>query len=171
VSIQNGVKQIESIKLIDTYKVSQEDAQTSLLFDEYPILSSSGEIDTYIISVDCSVTVENNYFYNGLNYFFVALIEEDGVKKIAQFNRPSHDLIQKYIIGSISSKDEDYIDEISAINVIEKAEKGLLVNAENEIIDKNFRTYRFLNNALSSYKELGDARLLWEILLSNKNIC
>lgn len=112
-SIQNGVKQIESIKLKEIYSISFSDSKSSLLIDEYPILKSSEKVDTYIISVDCNVSFENNYFYNGINYFFIALVEEDDIMKISQFNRPSMDLIDKYVVNSISSIDKDYVDELA----------------------------------------------------------
>lgn len=140
---KDGVKQINSIKLEKIYKVYSEDASPCLLVDEYPILETSKKIDTYIISVDCDVEFENNYFYNGINYFLVAVAEENGLMKISQFNRPSVQLINKYVTDSVTS-----YDEVAGINVLENAENGLAINADNEILEQGFETLSIRNDSL-----------------------
>lgn len=168
---KNGIKQIESISLESITYAKSEIAQYSWLTTEYALLDNSEHIDsnnieTYIVGLNCTVSEENQYFYNGLNYFTIVLAQENDEMKIVQFNRPCTEIIEEVIIPEISTTDVNYKDEISAINVIKNAEQGYLVNADGESIENGFKSVQVeheqidnvatvLSNNYSEHKALG----------------
>lgn len=137
-SYTNGIKQVENVSLIDIYEVDSSLAKTELLEQEYPILSESNNIQTYIVALDCDTNVENQYFFDGINYFLIALAEENNEMKIVQFNRPSSTILDDVVVPTLSSNDGNYENEIAGINVIEQAENGLVINAEEEVLTDGF---------------------------------
>lgn len=136
----DGIKQIKNISIESITYVDNELATSNWLTDEYPLLLNAGNIETYIIGLNCSVSTENQYFYNGLNYFLVVLIQEAGGMKIVQFNRPNDDLINSVIVPQISISDENYIDEVGAVNAINSAEQGFLIDGDGNAIENGFET-------------------------------
>ena len=64
----------------------------------------------------------------------IILAVEDGNIKVVQFNRPSVSLIKDQVQPLLISNGKITEDEKDAINVLESAEKGLVVNGENEIL-------------------------------------
>lgn len=135
---QNGIKQVNDIEILDIIPIEKEVAQEEMLVGEYPILATNVNIECYIVSLDCKVDVENEFFFYGVNYFLVVLAEENGVMKITQFNRPSMQLLENSLISVLSDDEEEYERKMEGINVIRQAENGLRVNAENEILDEGF---------------------------------
>lgn len=113
-------------------------AQEELLVCEYPILATNVNIECYIVSLDCKVDVENEFFFNGVNYFMAVLVEEDGLMKITQFNRPSMALLESSLISVLSDDEQEYERQMAGVNVIRQAENGLRVNAANEILEDGF---------------------------------
>lgn len=134
----NGIKQVESASLEDIITLTKDLSKAELLFNEYPVLTNNNNVQSFIVGIDCKVNIENKYFYNGLNYFIIALAEENGEMKIVQFNRPSFDLASKTIIPELKKTDTNYDKKVAALNVIENASHGYLVNAQNEAISQDF---------------------------------
>ena len=134
----DGIKQIEDIKILEKYHVQKGDAKEYMLTDEYPILKETSETETYIIAAECKVGVENQYFYNGLNYILIVFIKENDNLYMVQFNNPDLELMDKYITETYSKSDENYEEELKAYNVVKQAEYGRIVNIDNELIDNNF---------------------------------
>ncbi|BCK00762.1 hypothetical protein [Anaerocolumna chitinilytica] len=137
-SYTNGIKQVKTANLDSIIRLSGDLSKSDLLTREYPILLSNNNIQSFIVGIDCKVSKENKYFYNGLNYFIIALAQENGEMKIVQFNRPSYDLATKSILPVIKKDDINYNKKIAALNVIENASHGYLTNAQNEAISQGF---------------------------------
>lgn len=134
----NGIKQVEEISLKGIYEVDNSLAEGELLKVEYPILIDNDTVRSYIVAMDCIVNKENQYFFNGVNYFLTVLAEEDGEMKIVQFNRPSVEMLEQVVVPALTAARADCSDEIAGINVIRQAERGLVVNADNEILTEGF---------------------------------
>ncbi len=135
----DGIKQIETIELNSIHSITVKEAGSSLLVNDYPILSTSSNVQVFIVALDCTVSRETQYFYNGINYYLVALAEENGEMKVAQFNRLSADLADKVIIPELDKKDAKYNEKKAAINVIDCANIGFLVNGDEKLITKGFK--------------------------------
>lgn len=140
--LQNGIKQVERGILLNTYFVENDLAENEWLVKEYPILSSSKETYSFVAEVDCEVNKENKYFINGINYFLVVLAVENDALKVVQFNRPSMELISTIVEPELSEQSMDYDEQIAGIEVLEYAERGLVVNAEKEILVDGFEVIR-----------------------------
>lgn len=94
----DGIKQINNVEIEDIISISSQEILNELLYSEYPIFNSTEEIVPFLVSLNCDVSKENAYFYNGVNYFLVVFVKEnDGTYKVAQFNRPSYELLNKVI--------------------------------------------------------------------------
>ncbi|WP_455716858.1 hypothetical protein [Anaerosporobacter sp.] len=128
----NGIKQVESMSLESITPVNETIANDELLVNEYAILSYSDNIETYLVGLYCNVSEENQYFYNGLNYFNITLANDDGKMKIVQFNKPSYYMATETL--DIEVTDPNYTDKCDAINSIEASDRGYLINAEGEDI-------------------------------------
>lgn len=135
----NGIKQIKDIALHDIYEVDPSKVQDELLTEEYPILAESNIIQTYIVALDCEVDKENQYFFDGVNYFLIVLAEEENEMKIVQFNRPTAKILSEVVEPTLSSVNSDYENEVAGINVIRQAEGGLIVNANNDVLTDSFK--------------------------------
>lgn len=136
--LQDGIKQIQGMKLINTYAVDRNTAKNEWLVDEYPILEHSNEIYTFIVETECIVSKENQFFFDGINYFLVVIAVEDGMLKIVQFNRPSAELLQEIVASELSVDDEEYSAELAGIEVIKTAEQGRVINASQEELTDGF---------------------------------
>lgn len=68
-SITNGVKQIEEVTCKSITKVDNNNVKDDLLSNEFTILQHSNNIESYIVGLDCKVSTENEFFYNGLITF------------------------------------------------------------------------------------------------------
>lgn len=136
--LQNGIKQVESGILLNAYFVENDLAENEWLVQEYPVLSSSKEIYSFVVEVDCEVNKENKYFINGINYFLVVLAVENDALKVVQFNRPSMELISTIVEPELSEQSMEYDEQMAGIEVLEYAERGLVVNAEKEILSDGF---------------------------------
>lgn len=134
----NGIKQVEEILLKGIYEVDNSLAEGEMLKVEYPILIDNDTVQSFIVALDCTVNKENQYFFNGVNYFLTVLAEEDGEMKIVQFNRPSVEMLEQVVVPVLTEARADCSDEIAGINVIRQAERGLVVNADNEILTEGF---------------------------------
>lgn len=139
-SYNNGIKQVENISVTDLYEIDSSLVESELLEDEYSILSESNNIQTYIVALDCETNIENQYFFDGINYFLIVLAEENEEMKIVQFNRPSLEILDDIVVPTLSENDNNYESEIAGINVIEQAENGLIINAEEDILFDGFET-------------------------------
>lgn len=135
----NGIKQIESITIVDLLNVDLDMVKNEILETEYPILRSDSEKEAYLLGLDCEVNKETKYFFNGINYFLVILARENDDKlKIVQFNRPSMEILNKTILSQITLEDDYYEEKKEGINVIEEAENGKIVNAKGENLESGF---------------------------------
>lgn len=137
-SYTNGIKQVEDVSLTNIYEVDTSMVKNELLEDEYTILSESDNIQTYIVALDCDASIENQYFFDGINYFLIALAEENNEMKIVQFNRPSSDILDDRVIPTLSSTKDIYDNEMAGINVIRQAENGLVINAKEDVLTDGF---------------------------------
>lgn len=134
----NGIKQVEEILLKGIYEVDNSLAEGEMLKVEYPILIDNDTVQSFIVALDCTVNKENQYFFNGVNYFLTVLAEEDGEMKIVQFNRPSVEMLEQVVVPALNAARADCSDEIAGINVIRQAERGLVINADDEILTEGF---------------------------------
>lgn len=132
----DGVKQLESVEVRDIIYIPSQDISNELLYSEYPILNSTEEIVPFLVSLNCNVSKENVYFYNGVNYFMVVFVKEnDETYKIAQFNRPSYELLYNII-----SKQKNTVntEREKALNIVKYAENGVVINGEGEFITDGY---------------------------------
>lgn len=138
-SYTDGIKQIESIEIDDITLLSIQEAESELLYDEYPILKTADEVIPYLVALDCQVKEETALFYNGLNYFLIILVKEsDGQYRISQFSRPLFDFLSNIIENELDNSAETSEKQNAALNVIEFAEKGVLVNGKGEFITDGY---------------------------------
>lgn len=158
-SITTGVKQIKSLELDSIIKVDKELAQPELLLSEFPILGTSDKVETYIVILDCNVTTENEFFYNGINYFLVALANEDGEMKVAQFNRPSYPMTDKVVKKILKADDIKYNRKMAGLSVLEFADHGLLVNENGDFIVNGFEVKQIKTTSLLSNTDYSTVRL------------
>ena len=135
-----GVKQVKRAVVDEIIPVEPVVAQDSLLTKEYPILNNAEDIKCYILALSCDVSIENEFFFNGINYFLVVFAQEDGEMKIIQFNRPTMKLLENSLIQTMDANGSNSDERLSGINVIQQAENGVCVNANNEILSNNFTT-------------------------------
>jgi hypothetical protein len=149
-SYNNGVKQVQTVSLESITNVQDDLAKSDLLSTEYPVLNNLSIVETYIVGLNCTVSKENQYFYNGLNYFLIALANENGEMKIVQFNRPTYNLANKTIEQQIDSTDTNYQDEMGALNVIKNASHGYLINGKGEAITDGFTIIQKENSQLNN---------------------
>ena len=138
--MDDGIEQIESMDLLHAYEVNNELAESEWLVEEYPLLTYSNEIYSFIIETKCDVLKESQFFFNGINYFLVILAVEGDELKIVQFNRPSSDLITEVVMPKLSEDNKDYDEQVAGMEVIERAQKGLVTNADNEMLSDGFET-------------------------------
>lgn len=137
-TLTDGIKQVLSLDLVNVYELEEKDVEKELLYDEYSVLTSSPEIFPFICEVNCGVSKENQFFYNGINFFLVVLAAENDGLKVVQFNRPSVDLISKEVETKLDETSELFEEEQKGINVLEQASYGLVVNAEEELLTEGF---------------------------------
>lgn len=131
-SITKGIKQVESISLESITYVDDSIAENELLKTEYKILNYTNQIKTYLVGLNCSVSEENQYFYNGLNYFNITLAKENDNMKIVQFNKPSYSMaikvLEKNVFKSCNTE------KVAALRTLEASENGYLINMDGEPI-------------------------------------
>ncbi len=130
-SQQDGMKQLISIKLLDCRLIDNNEIKDELLIEDYPILKTNSQIYSFIIQANCKVSEENEFFFNGINYFLVVLTRENSNFKIVQFNRPMSDSVKECYSDNNSKENE-------GITVLEKAEDGIAINANEEILTEGF---------------------------------
>lgn len=75
-SLTNGIRQVEEVDVINVYEVDNDLTRTEWFTDQYSILSESKEIYSVIVEAACEVSKENQYFYNGINYFLLFLLQK-----------------------------------------------------------------------------------------------
>lgn len=138
--LTDGVKQVTEAELVNIYEVDNSLARLEWLVDEYPVLESNADISSVIAEVNCRVNKENQFFFNGINYFLIVLVKEKDGYKVVQFNRPSVYLIEKVVQPLLEKNTDFYKDEQKGIEVLELAECGLAVNANNKILTDGFTT-------------------------------
>lgn len=154
-SYTDGVKQIKTIRLSEIVKIEKEQAISELLPEEYPILENSSDVKIFLVGFDCVVDEENAYFYNGLNYFLIAFAKEnDGVYKIAQFNRPSFDFLEENISISLEKSSNAESKKNMALNIVKYAEEGFLINGEGELIIDDYTVIKenIITNKITELK-------------------
>lgn len=134
--LTNGIKQVDSVKLAGIYEIQDTEAKEEWLDTEYSVLEKNDHAVSSIIELDCNVSKENQYFINGVNYFHIVWVEEDGTPKIVQFNRPSAKLIH-LAIDNEEIKVEN-TNEIKAVQVLDAAEKGMVINADGDFLTDGF---------------------------------
>ena len=137
----NGVKQVEQMRLVGLFDVESEMHSSMLLTKEYPILLEATEIDSYLLVCDCHVNKENEFFYEGINYFLIVLVEELGEMKVVQFNRPETEMVESVLTATPamaeSSENISVEDLLKGLNVLQMADYGIVVNGEGESVYNN----------------------------------
>lgn len=136
-----GVKQVKIAVVDEIIPIEPVDAQDCLLTKEYPILNKIEDIKCYILALNCDVSIENEFFFKGINYFLVVFVQEDGEMKIIQFNRPTMKLLENSFIQTMDANESNSDERLSGINVIQQAENGVCVNANNEILSNNLSQF------------------------------
>lgn len=131
----NGLKQITDLKLQHVYTVPDS------MMDDYFSNNDGSEIPngsilkSYIVAFDCDVSTENQYFYNGINYQLVTLINENGSYKIYHSSRPTNKLMNDIVSSTNLS-----LDEKKAVDAVISCNNGLLKNANGDTISHGFKT-------------------------------
>jgi len=118
-----GIFNVISAKLIECAKVQYIDVD-AMLYDEYV-----SEPDVYVIGLDVNVYEDTKYFYQGINYFLVAFVNENGEQKISEMisiAEPQELLAKGY---SFSVKYN------VAINVMNERKNGNYVNGNGKKYD------------------------------------
>lgn len=135
----DGVKQIKSIELEKVFSLNDIQMQKEVLYEDFQVLSNTSDIKAFLVELNCDVTKENVYFQNGINYYLIVFAQEtDGTYKIAQFSKPSYDLLEQVIKPNLKSADENYENEISALKIAYYAEQGVVTNSDEEIITDGY---------------------------------
>ena len=102
------------------------------------MLTDANKVYSVIAEIKCEVNKENQYFFNGNNFFLIVLAVEDNELKVVQFNRPNSDIVSKIIDKTKNySSDEKQATE-KGLSVLEAAECGCAINADGEIINEGF---------------------------------
>lgn len=152
-----GIKQIDSFEILSVEEVSEIQASTEWRTAEFNILNSGLEKKTYIVSAYCSTEVENEFFYNGVNYFLLVFVQENEDWGLVQFNIPSYELLDS--VGSEKFVHENscyYKEEQQAIKALEMRMHGFLVNSELQPIEDGFEVIQTEDIArVGDYKLLG----------------
>ena len=139
-SYTNGIKQITNVSLVNVQELTLEQVKEELLYDEYPILETSEDVKPYLVELDCEVKEENVFFYNGINYYLIVFAKEaDGFYKVAQFNRPSSELANNVVEKTLDTTSDNYEKEIAALEVLEYADEGIVINGEGELIENEYK--------------------------------
>lgn len=143
-SYTDGLKQIQSIKLNSVFPLSDSQIENELLYDSYPILLSQEPLYSYLVELDCTVTEETVYFHNGINYYLIVFAKDiDDTYRIAQFNQPSYSLLQEIIVPTLTNNNANDIEKIAAMEVINHAEQGILIDTTGEVIlNDNYTIFR-----------------------------
>lgn len=137
--ITDGVKQIINMEVVHEYIVSNDDVKDEWLVEEYPdLLADTNKVYSAIVEINCEVDKENQFFFNGNNFFLIVLAVENNELKVVQFNRPNSDIVGKIIEKTrFDSEDENRAAE-KGLSVLEAAECGYAINAEGEAISEGF---------------------------------
>lgn len=109
-----------------------------------------------LVKVNLNVVNENNYFINGINYFKVVIVKEDGVLKIDEFSIPDIEYINTYepnksdcdiylsnrlrVFGSKIGM-YSYDDAVSSFVNLNPTSIKVLITATNNIQTVNFKQY------------------------------
>lgn len=159
--LTNGVKQVTDAELESIYEVDNSLAHDEWLVEEYPILESNAEIFSVIVEVKCQVSKENQYFYNGINYFLLVLAAEGDGLKVVQFNRPSATLVCKIVEPALNKDSALFYEEQAGINVLQNADFGRVINSEGELLEDSFETVQAYDEdaVMPAYSETQEAIL------------
>lgn len=138
-SYTDGIKQVENMKLDSIKALSNEQVSPELETSESSILEATDNIKAYLVGLDCTVSAESEYFYNGLNYYLVVFAEEsDGTYKIAQFNKASYSLLDDVIGTNLTSSDNEYQEKEAALTSASAAAEGCLINSDGKFITDGY---------------------------------
>lgn len=152
-----GIKQLNSFNILSIVEIPEDLADAEWCTEEYSILDSGLEKKTYIVSAYCNTDIENEFFYNGINYFLLVFIQENENWGLVQFNIPSYNLLKD--VGSEKFVDENssyYKEELRAIKALEMRLHGFLVNSELSPIEDGIEVIGNEYDLMSdSYKKLG----------------
>lgn len=139
-----GIKQIDKVKIKNIYYIKDKAlADKYYLKNEY---NFSEHTVPFIAEIDCSVSKENQYFYNGINYLLIVLSKESNELKVLQTNRPSNELMEKVVKKALISENLLSEERSKAINAVETCNNGLLVNSKGTLIKGDFKVAKIDSN-------------------------
>ncbi len=138
-----GFYSIEQFELVDYLKINSDDLTKFATIGKYSDIYGTDQFLGYRIAVDVKCELESKYFYNGLNYFLIILVNEDNNWKIAEFSSASPELINyegntsKVSAKTIKNYEEE---ENLSLQIAEERNKGLVLNGNGEVIETNQAT-------------------------------
>ena len=118
-----GIFNVISARLIECVNIKYEDAK-NMLYEEYYETP-----DVCVIGLDMNVHEDTRYFYNGINYFLITFVKEDGNPKIVEMISISEP-------GELINKGYKFSDNFSvAINVMNARKDGKFINGYGRTFD------------------------------------
>jgi hypothetical protein len=132
-----GVYNIISSELLEFTEVDYLDVQ-NMLYEEY-----GEKPEVYVMGMDLRVFEDAKYFYNGINYFLISFIREDGVPRIFEMVSIS-DPIQ------LEKRGYCFSDNYSvAVKVMEARKSGKFINGYGRTFDSINGNSIFLNAVIN----------------------
>lgn len=138
-----GFYSIEEFELIDYLKINNDDLSKFATIGKYADIYDTEQFVGYRITANVKCDLESKYFYNGLNYFLIILVNEDNNWKIAEFSSASPELINyagntsKVTTKTIKNYDQK---EDTATQIVADRNKGVVLNGNGEVIETNQAT-------------------------------
>lgn len=156
-SKENGVKSVKSAKLVEI----------QFLDSSYGITEENDKLRNYIIGVDYSVSKEDKYYINGVNYHLITLMQENNEWKVLDYQDAPLEIFIPITKANINSelRASEVVDALpnlnpqnvkTMLNIIDARKAGIIINASGEYLSSN-------NESVSSAK---DAQILLELVQS-----
>ena len=139
-----GIFNIKSANLSEIYRISNSEA---VKYTEYDLNSTTGEYVAFLIGIDCQVYSDTKYFSDGMNYFFILLMKDDGEWKVAQFSSAALELLEN--CNSSTSRNNSNLSK--AIENTQLRYHGIYTNEDGDLIEYNSANSQVSTNAATEF--------------------
>lgn len=126
-----GIFNIRNAQIEEIYQVSIPEATK---YTEYDLYSTTGSYTAFLVGIDCRVYSDTKYFSNGMNYFFILLVEESGEWKVAQFSSAALELLE-HCSASNNVRTSNSLSK--AIENTQLRYYGIYANEEGTVVEYN----------------------------------
>lgn len=103
--------------------------------------SKYGTLKLYLIGIDLAVNKESKYFYNGVNFFLVALGLENNAWKVVLFSQAPASVIEENMNTAQTFSGDDVCTDNGevemALDIIRARYQGVVLGSEGNIIETN----------------------------------